>query len=296
MQADLICQGRFTELREWQLSELQRLSVRTTVDDPGIAERSVHFLASTKYPIAMSIALLLLALVSHYYIERSGKCGPEIVFIEPPTPPPAVLTLNADELFAYDKSDIRPELRQKIKSDLIAFFKDYHDITFNSIKAHTDPIHTVDYNRSLAAARAQEVRGLLSEVANDKTIHDKLKDGFSPTMGGGGPGNDTADHDIWNACFDEYYIGNAKHPIRSGERPLQDLKDGTRTLCSKSGPVGEGGTYPACQHDSLPRAKATAEQTARTADNFRAMVECLAPMRHVVVTYEAVHNNIDGSK
>lgn len=288
MQADLICQGRFAELREWQLSELKSGSVRPVVEDRSVVEEDVPFYVSAKYALLLSLALLLLALVARHFINVNGKCGPTIEIFTETVVQQEPLTLDADELFEYKQPDIRKELRSKIKSSLINFFKNYHDITINRIEAHTDPIGRTDENKKLAEGRAHAIQSLLSEVVNDGAIHDKLKGEFSPKIDGPGPGTEDADYKIWDECFEEDYIGTPGNLIKSDERPLQDLNDGTRSWCSKSPAHIESGPYPACASIKLPRGNA--ERTARIADHFRDIVGCLAPMRHVVVNYQAVHD------
>lgn len=79
-----------------------------------------------------------------------------------PPPPPRRVSLSADSLFTFDRSEIRPEG----KAALDAMAQDLKGAQFESItvEGHTDRLGTERYNQSLSERRAQTVKAHLVGV------------------------------------------------------------------------------------------------------------------------------------
>ena len=94
---------------------------------------------------------------------------PPVVVVAPPTPPaPAPMpapverrrvSFTAESLFAFDKSDIKPDG----KAALDRFSSELRGTQFDSIRVegHTDRLGSNNYNQRLSTKRAEAVRGYL---------------------------------------------------------------------------------------------------------------------------------------
>jgi OOP family OmpA-OmpF porin len=77
----------------------------------------------------------------------------------PPPPPPRRVSFSADSLFAFDRSDIRPEGKAKLDE----FAGELKGTTFDQITVtgHTDRLGKPAYNQSLSLRRADAVKAYL---------------------------------------------------------------------------------------------------------------------------------------
>ena len=91
---------------------------------------------------------------------------PPVVAQAPPPPPPVVMpparrrvSFEADSLFTFDKSDIRPEGR----SALDKFVQELKGTEFDviTVEGHTDRLGSTAYNQRLSAQRAETVKAYL---------------------------------------------------------------------------------------------------------------------------------------
>jgi hypothetical protein len=194
-----------------------------------------------------------------------------------------------DLVFDYNKPDKRNETYSaehvaKMDSFLIDLFADYDEIEVTAIIAHTDPIGSEQGNVALAQKRADFVRRAIERVASSKQLASRFN---TPTiqpsiMVAEGPSG--GDHRFWKACFDRFYVHEPAN------RPLEDLDAdlaGKRPLCSVStSDDGKDGIFPACRR-IVPGdvGRSDVRGLARRLENFRELTACLAPMRHVVVSF-----------
>ncbi len=100
----------------------------------------------------------------------------------PPPPPPAPapapapapqvqkITLASKALFDFDKSDLKPEGRAAIDSEIISKLNNVQKLELVLVTGHTDRIGTQAYNQRLSERRANTVRDYLVSkgVARDK--------------------------------------------------------------------------------------------------------------------------------
>ena len=87
-----------------------------------------------------------------------------------PAPPPApesckptteTITIQAETLFAFDKSDLKAEGRAILDEQVVAKMKEHPDFEFVLITGHTDRIGTDAYNQKLSERRANRVKDYL---------------------------------------------------------------------------------------------------------------------------------------
>jgi OOP family OmpA-OmpF porin len=82
-----------------------------------------------------------------------------VVVAAPPPPPPQAISFTGDALFAFDKSELRPEGKAMLE-DLISRLQ---GVTFDRINVtgHSDRIGSKDYNQQLSERRATTVKDYL---------------------------------------------------------------------------------------------------------------------------------------
>lgn len=108
--------------------------------------------------------------------NATKECHPEL-FPEPkaaepaPPPPPApkpkVMVFDAAALFAFDKSDLTPEGKEKIKEYREQARAELSSARTVKITGHTDNVGTPDYNQQLSLRRAEAVRDYLISIGGD---------------------------------------------------------------------------------------------------------------------------------
>jgi len=305
MQADLICKGEFSTLREWQFGRLDSRPADSGDTTPPGDKKSWTWSDSDRRVLLLTLVLLAISFLFQYFARNrcASNVKEKVVVKCIDCKARQPLKLSADQLFEYDKPDIRPAHRAIVKAQLIDYFKDYNDITITGISAHTDPIGTDEHNRWLADQRAKEVVKIFQEVAAQESVHkhfkpettisnDVIRNEESPL----GPGRE--DYPIWRECFTTYFVGSTAR-ILDEDRALTDLPGQGRTPCSMAtSEVGkDDGKYPACARKPLPRPGDTAKHTAFIGRQFTEIVECLAPMRHVLVGFTATETgDLDSSQ
>jgi outer membrane protein OmpA-like peptidoglycan-associated protein len=89
--------------------------------------------------------------------EGSFEC-PQPEPVAQPAPPPPPITISSDVLFAFDRSDIRPEFYPEL--NVIADELQQRNGTLTVI-GHTDSIGTEQYNQGLSERRARSVADFL---------------------------------------------------------------------------------------------------------------------------------------
>lgn len=304
MQADLICQGKFASLREWQSAELVKRAVgaeEPTAEHKSRTRRS----PDDMFLLLVFIGLLIAATLCGYMASTHHWCG---TCVAHPCPPPPIcstcpdstrdieLTVSSDVLFDFKEAKIQGDARRKRAIELLSnAFKDFERVNFYGVSAHTDPIGTISSNKNLAYKRAQDILSLLDLVNKDparKTplTDQKLDENLIDSRLGLGADADTEDRQIWRECFSEYYLGKEK-PISAFDKPLLDLPPDSLTTdqlsCSKASiDTGANDPYPGCARPQGPIGNA--RHTYEVGERFRQIVECLAPMRHVLIKFRVL--------
>ena len=297
MQAALICAGRYAELRRLQLE----LTSSHPFDAASNNENSLHHRFHRNEPAfqvsALGLVLMCLAIVLLILGKMFNWCAIENTKVACAVDCPVVvepriektIVLNANLLFDYNKAvPYTPEHEKAFDQTLREEFQGRADITVTKIVAHTDPIGSDAFNRDLARGRGQYVREALNRLANRKDI--KFTTGQIPDAVVVPDDSASAvDHDsrFWKACYDMFYTNDPDY------RPLLDLDKsvlGGRPLCSAGkSPLPENGTspYPGCRAPIADDLKSSARVAYQRLDKFRDIASCLAPMRHVLVTFSS---------
>jgi outer membrane protein OmpA-like peptidoglycan-associated protein len=295
MQADLICQGKFESLLTWQRAELRKESSAATGDDRSANDNAKQWSNTDTYAALAVAGLLVVALISFYLAKTHhwcGSCAPPICPPTTPSPIPHELRLSSDLLFEFNGSKIEGEHRAYAVRLLKNAFKDFAKVEFTGISAHTDPIGTLEHNKELSTDRAESVRSLLEDVVKDPERPKSLADSIDPKLIKPDEGAVAEDDDrqIWRECFAEYYLGN-QFPIAKFDKPLLDLPTTKLTAdqlaCSQASiDTGTKDPYPGCAR--LDHPIGNAQHTYEVSERFRQIVECLAPMRHVLIRFRAL--------
>jgi len=77
---------------------------------------------------------------------------------EPPKPAaPKIITLNAKELFDFDKAILKPAAKSTIDREVIAKMNDMANVEFVIVSGHTDRLGSQQYNQKLSERRAEAV-------------------------------------------------------------------------------------------------------------------------------------------
>lgn len=79
-----------------------------------------------------------------------------------PKPAPAKpITLNATELFEFDKATLTPQARKLLDAEIVARAKDLASIRHVQVDGHADRLGSHPYNQRLSERRAEAVRAYL---------------------------------------------------------------------------------------------------------------------------------------
>ena len=104
--------------------------------------------------------------------EPEPMPAPEPVAAPEPAPAPApapvvcepttkTITISAETLFDFDKSNLRPQGKAILDNDVVAKMKENPEFEFVLITGHTDKIGTEQYNQKLSERRANQVKDYL---------------------------------------------------------------------------------------------------------------------------------------
>jgi hypothetical protein len=291
-QAQLLYEGEYEKLRLFQVA------LQHPVPDGKDAARTNHGPgAFNLLSLLLMLFLLILALASSYVIWRypglysaAAPCKQTCTIASKTT----TLPLDTDLLFEYNRSTPVSEIHTlKAKQNLSRLLSQYRDIKFIGLSAQSDPIGSEITNRPLADKRAEFVRGLLEEITADSPAG-VFRDRAVPTTLINESLPSQADYELWNRCF-------RKFQLEVPNKPLEDLpvdrNPNSRPLCLQAtNDVAQGQPFPACRRLMTPRSRDD-DQTrkipraelvtyAQRAESFRELTSCLAPMRHVLITFE----------
>ncbi|WP_242140788.1 hypothetical protein [Sphingomonas sp. TREG-RG-20F-R18-01] len=301
LQASLILAAKWHELRALQ-SELVDRSGQVTQRDAVDDELPFHEEALRKLgrrvvllPAALALILLILSLVAWRAAAASDQCkcsgGGPITDITVIPPPPSArfetVELSTDMIFDYDRPKAGEEgwrssfHEANAINQLRNLFSGFGGIVIKSISAHTDPIGGKQKNEILGSRRATEVARLIDKIKTEQRSDISFLGQPSAVSNVTTSGPTPHDSDFWKFCFGKYYLSQ---PLA---RPLQDLdarfNDDRRMPChlAKADTI-----YPACARIDVPKPnRRPSVGYAQAAENLRELTECLAPMRHVAITF-----------
>ena len=93
---------------------------------------------------------------------KTADAGPVAAApVGPEKPAFVAITLQAETLFDFDKSVIRPDGKRKLDEDIVAKMKEYPQVELVLVTGHTDHIGTDTYNQKLSQRRANAVKDYL---------------------------------------------------------------------------------------------------------------------------------------
>ncbi|MDH4191070.1 MAG: OmpA family protein [Betaproteobacteria bacterium] len=75
--------------------------------------------------------------------------------------PAAAVTLNATQLFEFDKAILRPSEQRKIDDEVIARLNSLASVQFINVNGHADRLGSQRYNQKLSERRAEAVKAYL---------------------------------------------------------------------------------------------------------------------------------------
>jgi len=297
-QAGLICAGRYADLRRLQLEWTGSLpSAPEHKRQDAQHDRSARN-PSTAWVSMLGLGLLLLGMVLLILAKEHGWCAGE----KPPTPcavacPAAIqpktektIVLNANLLFDYNKAvPYTLEHEKAFDQALREQLQGRTDITISKIVAHTDPIGSDAFNRDLAQSRGEFVRKALNKIVESADMATRFTGKVPATVVGLDDRSNALEHDsrFWSACYRQFYTNDP------GYRPLLDLDKaviGARPTCSAGAPIESRNgisSYAGCRAPVAADMKSSSLLAYQRLDRFRELASCLAPMRHVLITFSS---------
>lgn len=295
-QADLICRGRYGELQIYQRTLNERHASGHPPEPPeppaGSGHRR-HLLISW-----IGLLLILLSLLLFYVARNRGWCAAPAAS-SPACPPPVThpveqtVVLNANWIFQYNTAfEYTPAHKAILDETLKNVFKDRREITISSIAAHNDPIGSDAFNRKLATERREYVWQAIRELAQTPAMRGRFHlQQTAPVESGTDKVVKGSDDDarFWNTCYEKFYTSDpASRPLEQLDKALA----GARPPCSAGGAVASAGgviLYPACRAMTARDVRRAAPRVVfQKLNRFQDLAACLAPMRHVLITFTSL--------
>ena len=293
IQADLICRGRYEELRIYQGTFNEDHGPDETPAPPPDSRHQRQLLISW-----IGLLLIILSLILFYLAKNLGWCSSPVVCATacPPPIPSHVeqtVTLNANWIFQYNTAfEYTPAHKATLDVALNEVFKGRRDIKISRIVAHNDPIGSDAFNRNLATARGEYVWQAIEALAQTPAMRGRfLLQKTAPVVLGTDNAVSGSDEDsrYWKACYERFYTSDSR------SRPFEELDKklaGTRPPCSAGAAItSHDGTifYPACRAPVPNDVRRTVPRVVfQKLDRFQDLTACLAPMRHVLITFTSV--------
>jgi len=203
----------------------------------------------------VSIVLVLAAAVLLAIAYAKNWCGCK-------APPKVGMSLPADQLFEYNKSEIIPPVRERIARLIREAVRDRR-LAALTIQGYTDPVGGHCVNRALATDRALKVKALLSDAGIDTTNAVIDGKGASPK-----------DRDIWAYCR-----ANFDEAVPAEVKPLAVVVAAPACPADAADRYGELMLAPA---DALKDPK----QVSQLRLNQLRLISCLSAMRRVEFTFD----------
>lgn len=286
--------------------EKLRLLQATLLNQSSKAESESKQTRGYTFGDLLALLLMIILLVSAFVASRLIANHPDWCSIDSsipcdevgPTTTIITIPFDTDLVFDFNRPNpISEEHTLRAKNLLTRLLKQYQGIRFTGLSAQTDPIGSELSNRPLADKRANFVRTMLEEIIAkddsgiflDNTISTSVINESLPSP---------ADYKLWNTCFKKFQIDVLNKPL---EDLPADRNPNNRPLCLKAdSDVAEGKPFPACRRLMMPKMhsddntvkvpRAELSSYASRAENFRELTACLAPMRHVLITFEHTQN------
>ena len=293
-QAEMLCAGEFAKLREWQREQ-------SGPNDSYVDGSSAlpHPLLLTACFLALLALALLIASLALGWCRSCPVCDtvptvqtvPTVPTVPVVTSTPRVVEeeIATDLLFEFNRAEPYSDHHaNELDEQLVELFRPYGRITVQRIVAHTDPVGGDALNTELARRRGEYIRQRISALARDDRLAGRFLSPEIPADAVVAQGASTEDHRFWQACFTDYYLS------RPQARPLEDLRPSLaqgRPSCSASNALSgsrDHGPYPGCRRLlSQDAGSVSAQRFFPRLENFRELSACLAPMRHVLVRFQA---------
>jgi OmpA-OmpF porin, OOP family len=89
------------------------------------------------------------------------KPAPVAPVAKPEPPKPAVVTLKATELFAFNSAALTDRSRATLDREVVSKVRDMREVRFINVYGHTDRLGSAQYNQRLSERRAEAVKGYL---------------------------------------------------------------------------------------------------------------------------------------
>lgn len=291
-QARLLCAGNTEALHALQQTLIAALGnpaeprQASKPSASSTSQGSVHasgFDRGAWLPAFLAVPLLLAALIAWWEASQSTACRcAESVM--PPGGGNASGDLSTDLIFDFDRSTPRsPAHEAKLLADLHNLFREFDGIKIRAVVAYTDPIGSTEENRDLARRRAATIRTLIEKIVRELPAQFAI-DPLPPDQASLDEPSRREDAAFWQACFSRYFSD-----LAPADRPLVDLPEAknsdNRVPCSRASAT-DIYPYPACARLPIP----TSNQNlplgyAQRAEDLRELIECLAPMRRVLIQF-----------
>jgi hypothetical protein len=283
-QAQLLCDGKLDDLERYQQEISRDLGTPTTL---GASEPKTDRTRTPNWPLLLfGLLSIFLAILFWCLAEQRKWCAC--------VPPTTVTVLRktvdfaSDKLFDFNRDEpFSDHHRAKMLGEIKLSLASFDRITIESIVAYTDPIGATGENVDLARRRAAFIENVLGQVVRESDREGQFASQAVPAPNGSPVGPSPDDFAYWQACFSQFYLANSGDG-KDNLLPLVDLprsKRDRRAACSEAtDQTGRDGLYPACARLELP------DQPRRgyavRAERFRELTACLAPMRHVTITFK----------
>jgi outer membrane protein OmpA-like peptidoglycan-associated protein len=214
LQARLICDGKFDELRERQaewIADPRYEAGGDEVVDFDREETVASFPSKADFIWLALLAALIATSIGTYLISKRLGCPiTEIVEVEVPVPypypvigypnnsDPRKFELLSDQLFVYGEARLPNAQKARALSSIQHYFSNFDDVIISRIEGFTDPIGTLCSNEKLATERARSIETLLKEYQDTHPNSIKLADDLK--VGGSGPSSSQEDVEMWSTC------------------------------------------------------------------------------------------------
>lgn len=115
--------------------------------------------------------------------EKKAAAPAPVVPVGPEKPAFEKITLQAETLFDFDKSVVRPDGKQKLNDEVVGKMKQYPQVEVVLVTGHADRIGTEKYNQKLSERRAAAVKDyLVSQGVEANRIETAAKGEAEPVI------------------------------------------------------------------------------------------------------------------
>ncbi|PWB56449.1 MAG: hypothetical protein C3F18_05090 [Nitrosomonadales bacterium] len=115
--------------------------------------------------------------------EKKAAAPAPVVPVGPEKPAFDKITLQAETLFDFDKSVVRPDGKQRLNDEVVGKMKEYPQVEVVLVTGHADRIGTEKYNQKLSERRAAAVKDyLVSQGVEANRIETAAKGEAEPVV------------------------------------------------------------------------------------------------------------------